>query len=76
MVAIAKFIGKMQKRKSGIMKSGLDAMLLFILHNLFLKGLDSIIWQSTNKYHEELWDVIANQSENFSFFVIPLPSLV
>ena len=69
MVAIAKFIGKMQK-------SGLDAMLLFILHNLFLKGLDSIIWQSTNKYHEELWDVIANQSENFSFFVIPLPSLV
>ena len=32
-VAIAKFIGKMQK-KSGIMKSGLDAMPLFLLDNL------------------------------------------
>ena len=31
--AIAKFIGKMQK-KSGIMKSGLDAMPLFLLENL------------------------------------------
>ena len=30
-VAIAKFIGKMQKKKSGIMKSGLDAMPLFLL---------------------------------------------
>ena len=32
-VAIAKFIGKMQK-KSGIMKSGLDAMSLFLLDDL------------------------------------------
>ena len=32
-VAIAMFIGKMQK-KSGIMKSGLDAMPLFLLDNL------------------------------------------
>ena len=32
-VAIAKFIGKMQK-KSGIMKSGLDAMPLFLLDDL------------------------------------------
>ena len=32
-VAMAKFIGKMQK-KSGIMKSGLDAMPLFLLDNL------------------------------------------
>ena len=35
-VAIAKFIGKMQK-KSGIMKSGLDAMPLFLLDDLFNK---------------------------------------
>ena len=32
-VAIAKFIGKMQK-KSGIMKNGLDAMPLFLLDDL------------------------------------------
>ena len=32
-VAIAKFIGKMQK-KSGIMKSGVDAMPLFFLDDL------------------------------------------
>ena len=32
-IAIAKFIGKMQK-KSGIMKSGLDAMPLFLLDDL------------------------------------------
>ena len=32
-VAIAKFIGKMQK-KSGIIKSGLDAMPLFLLDDL------------------------------------------
>ena len=32
-VAIAKFIGKMQK-KSSIMKSGLDAMPLFLLDDL------------------------------------------
>ena len=39
-VAIAKFIGKMQK-KSGIMKSGLDAMLLFLLDDL-LKNMSHI----------------------------------
>ena len=33
MVAIAKFVWKMQK-KPGIMKSGLDAMPLFLLDNL------------------------------------------
>ena len=33
MVAMAKFIGKMQK-KSGIMKSGLDVMPLFFLDDL------------------------------------------
>ena len=33
-VAIAKFIGKMQKKELGIMKSGLDAMPLFLLDNL------------------------------------------
>ena len=33
-VAIAKFIGKMQKKKSGIMKSGLDDMPLFLLDDL------------------------------------------
>ena len=33
MVAIAKFVWKMQK-KSGIMKSGVDAMPLFLLDNL------------------------------------------
>jgi hypothetical protein len=42
-VAIAKFIGKMQK-KSGIMKSGLDAMPLFLLDDLlsYLKHLKII----------------------------------
>ena len=35
-VAIAKFIGKMQK-KSGILKSGLDAMPLFLLDDLLNK---------------------------------------
>ena len=34
-VAMAKFIGKMQK-KSGIMKSGLDAMPLFLLDGLLM----------------------------------------
>ena len=29
-----------------------------------------------NGYHSDLWDVIANQSENFSFFVTPLLSLI
>ena len=35
MVAIAKLIGKMQK-KSGIMKSGLDALPLFLLEGLLI----------------------------------------
>ena len=40
-VAIAKFIGKMQK-KSGIIKSGFDAMPLFLLDDLLINylGLD------------------------------------
>ena len=33
-VAIVKFVWKMQKKKSGIMKSGLDAMPLFLLDDL------------------------------------------
>ena len=32
--AIAKFVWKMQKKKSGIMKSGLEAMPLFLLYDL------------------------------------------
>ena len=35
-VAIAKFIGKMQKKKSGIMKSGLDTMLLFLPDDMLI----------------------------------------
>ena len=31
-----------------------------------LKGIKPIIWQY-KEYHYALWDVIANQSENFSF---------
>ena len=37
-VAIAKFIGKIQKRV-GIIKSGLDALPLFLLDNLLNQGL-------------------------------------
>ena len=37
-VAIAKFIGKTQKKRSGIMKSGLDAIPLF-LQDYLLKYL-------------------------------------
>ena len=53
-VAIAKFIGKMQK-KSGIMKSGLDAMPLFLLDDLlsYLKHLKIIFllgfWQKKSR---------------------------
>ena len=36
-VAIAEFIGKM-KKQSGIMKSGLDAMPLFLLDDLLKKS--------------------------------------
>ena len=44
-IAIAKFVWKMQKKKSDtiIMKSGLDAMNLFLLDN--------------GKLHKKLWDI-------------------
>ena len=51
-VAIAKFIGKMQK-KSGIMKSGVEAMPLFLLDDLLKTGLslnDSMI--SASRLHQ------------------------
>ena len=41
-VAIAKFVGKMQNKKSGIMKSGLNAMPLFLLDDLL--NLFYLIW--------------------------------
>ena len=44
-VAKAKSIGKMQKKKSGIMKSGLDAMPIFLLDDL-LSGIFLISRQS------------------------------
>jgi hypothetical protein len=53
-VAIAKFIGKMQK-KSGIMKSGLDTMPLFLLDNLL-----RVIFDQWSKLHLGL-DSLINQ---------------
>ena len=45
-LAVAKFIGKMQK-KSGIMKSGLDAMPLFLLDDMLRCSLEmKLFWIS------------------------------
>ena len=45
-IAIAKFIGKVQKSLVHIMKSGLDAMLFFLLDDL-LKDIPTQYWYST-----------------------------
>ena len=50
-VAIAKFVWKMQK-KSGIMKSGLDAMSLFLLDHLLSKNLQNTQALNIKDYKE------------------------